>query len=177
MELESSEGLGRYDPGDFIPLAAVFALAILGSVLATTFLNLDVQGSMMAFMGVLLLELGGLKAYNIDGFVSAYRTYDLVAARSKLYARVYPFIELSLGSAYLGMALVAISPAVFVLTNVVTVAVMLVGAAGVFNELRKGEKVRCACLGDVFHVPMTWVTLFEDLLMAGMAAAMLAGLW
>ena len=35
------------------------------------------------------------------------------------------------------------------------------------------EKIRCACLGTVFNLPMSAVTLIEDLLMIGMAVAML----
>jgi hypothetical protein len=34
--------------------------------------------------------------------------------------------------------------------------------------LRK-SKIQCACLGTFFKLPMTQVTLFEDLLMVGMA--------
>ncbi len=55
----------------------------------------------------------------------------------------------------------AVSAAVFV--------VMLVGAYGVYLKLKEHEEIPCACLGTVFKVPMTWVTLGEDLLMAGMA--------
>lgn len=47
--------------------------------------------------------------------------------------------------------------------------VMLIGAYGVYRKLRAHEEIPCACLGTVFKVPMTWVTLGEDLLMAGMA--------
>ncbi len=58
-------------------------------------------------------------------------------------------------------------------TNVFTLALMFVSAAGVFNELRKGKTVICACLGAVFKIPMTYETLAEDLIMAIMALAML----
>jgi len=33
--------------------------------------------------------------------------------------------------------------------------------------------VKCACLGAVFNLPMSYVTLIEDASMAAMAAAML----
>jgi hypothetical protein len=50
---------------------------------------------------------------------------------------------------------------------------MLIGAAGVWRELRKNNQIPCACLGVVFKIPMTWVTFIEDVAMAAMAAAMI----
>ena len=44
---------------------------------------------------------------------------------------------------------------------------------GVAQSLLARRKIRCACLGAVFNLPMSAVTLIEDLLMIGMAAAML----
>jgi hypothetical protein len=52
---------------------------------------------------------------------------------------------------------------------------MLLGAAGVLNALRQKKQLRCACLGTALNLPMTTVTLVEDLAMAAMAGAML--LW
>jgi hypothetical protein len=36
------------------------------------------------------------------------------------------------------------------------------------------QTIQCACLGDVFNLPMTTVTIIEDLAMVVMAAVMLA---
>lgn len=49
---------------------------------------------------------------------------------------------------------------------------MAVGTVGVARALPARRKIRCACLGAVFKLPMSYVTLAEDVLMAGMAAAM-----
>ncbi|OYW82093.1 MAG: heavy metal transporter, partial [Sphingobacteriia bacterium 32-37-4] len=35
------------------------------------------------------------------------------------------------------------------------------------------KKIQCACLGDVFNLPMSTVTIIEDALMIGMSAVML----
>ena len=81
----------------------------------------------------------------------------------------YPFVELALGAAYLtGFRPVA--------TNVVTLVVMGVGTVGVVKSLLARRKIRCACLGTVFNLPMSYVTLVEDLLMVAMAAVMLAAM-
>ncbi len=95
--------------------------------------------------------------------------YDVVAMRSKSYALAYPFIELTLGAFFI----TNFKP---LLTNWVTLILMLVSALGVYFKLRRKEKIMCACLGTVFKVPMTWVTLFEDLLMAVMALIMIMAL-
>lgn len=63
----------------------------------------------------------------------------------------------------------------WVATNAVTLAVMSVGPVGVVRALLARRKVRCACLGAVFNLPMSYVTLAEDALKAAMAAVMLAG--
>jgi hypothetical protein len=60
-----------------------------------------------------------------------------------------------------------------VVTNSVTLVLMLVGAAGVLKALLDKRAIRCACLGTALNLPMTTVTLVEDLTMAAMAAGML----
>ena len=41
------------------------------------------------------------------------------------------------------------------------------------KSLLQRRKIQCACLGTVFNLPMSYVTLTEDLLMVAMAGAML----
>lgn len=75
-------------------------------------------------------------------------------------------MELALGAAYLlNLSTVAI--------NIFTLVLMLVGAIGVFKALFDKRTIRCACLGTALNLPMTKVTLIEDLAMAAMAAIML----
>ncbi|MBC7709840.1 MAG: heavy-metal-associated domain-containing protein [Rhizobacter sp.] len=121
---------------------------------------------MSDFMAGFFLVFSFFKLLNLSGFVQAYRGYDLIAAKSAAYAWAYPFIELALGVAYL----MRWQPQV---THWATLVVMLISAAGVFNALRKRHIIECACLGTVFKLPMSKVTLIEDLSMAAMAAVML----
>ena len=149
--------------GDFYPLIGILAVV---AVLTTTGVLYFSQDPMLAFMGYFFLVFGALKVIRIHGFVEAYQMYDVLAKRSKVYAYLYPFLELSFGVAYLFAWQV-------VVVSAVVVPVMLIGALGVYRKLKAGEEIPCACLGTVFKVPMTWVTLGEDLLMAGMAAIIL----
>ncbi|TAG02187.1 MAG: copper chaperone [Betaproteobacteria bacterium] len=121
---------------------------------------------MSDFMAGFFLVFSFFKLLNLKGFVQAYRGYDLIAARSSAYAYAYPFIELALGVAYLTRW----NP---VATHWITLVVMIIGTLGVINALRKRQLIECACLGTVFKLPMSKVTLIEDVSMAAMAGLML----
>ncbi len=159
--------MNNYKLSDFLPLI-VIAVVVLALTLTRSFVMDDwaIRFLMRNFMAFFFLIFGSFKVMNLHGFAKAYQEYDLLAKQSLAYAYAYPFIELGLGLAYL----FNVMP---VLTNVITFFVMAISALGVFNELRKGKQIVCACLGVVFKIPMTYVTLTEDLLMAGMALAML----
>jgi hypothetical protein len=58
-------------------------------------------------------------------------------------------------------------------TNWVTLILMSVSSIGVVQSLLNKRKIQCACLGAVFNLPMSKVTLIEDALMAGMALVMI----
>lgn len=150
---------------DFYPLAGMLVLVLTATVLSIYQLSLD---PMLAFMGWFFLVFGALKTLRLSGFVEAYRMYDLVAMRSRAYAYAYPFLEIAFGLAYL--AAWQVKP-----VSVLVLIVMLIGALGVYRKLRAREEIPCACLGTVFTVPMTYVTLGEDLLMAAMALLILVG--
>lgn len=103
---------------------------------------------------------------DLRGFADAYRSYDVVARVRPTWGLIYPFVELALGAAYL----LNLNPFV---TNLATLMIMLVGAIGVLQALLDKRAIRCACLGTALNLPMTTITLVEDLGMAAMAAAML----
>lgn len=163
----SSTPVSHRSFSDFVPLIVIAGVVVL--LTAVTYISLaapSIIDALRLFMGYFFLIFGGFKAVRLEGFVSAYRMYDIVAKRSAAYAYVYPFIELALAVLYLS--------GVFLLqANIITLVIMLIGAAGVYVKLREKEEIPCACLGAVFKIPMTYVTLIEDLLMAAMAAAML----
>ncbi len=156
----------RYTVRDFLPLIVIFSVILSVSLFFFFESGGKIEYAVRVFMAGFFIVFGALKVVKLRSFAVAYRMYDLLAKRSVLYSYTYPFIELGLGLSY------AFNSAPL-LTNWITLAVMLFSAWGVYLQLRKGETIMCACLGTVFKVPMTWVTLFEDLLMAAMAAAML----
>lgn len=121
------------------------------------------------FMGAFFLAFSFFKLLDLRGFADNYRSYDVVAKRVPAYGYVYPFIELLLGVAFV----TDFQPFA---ANFVTLVVMSVSSVGVIQSLLNKRKIRCACLGTVFNLPMSTVTLAEDGLMVAMAAlALVAG--
>ena len=59
------------------------------------------------------------------------------------------------------------------ITNVVTLIVMSISIVGVLQSVLSKQKIQCACLGAVFNLPMSTVTIIEDALMIIMSATML----
>lgn len=127
----------------------------------------SVEPMMRHFMAGFFIVFSFFKLLDLRGFRSEYRRYDLVAKALPVWGWVYPFVELGLGVSYL----LDVAP---VAVNSVTLALMLVGAAGVLRALLGKQQIRCACLGTALNLPMTKVTLVEDLTMAAMAGVMLA---
>ncbi|WP_375446656.1 heavy-metal-associated domain-containing protein [uncultured Fibrella sp.] len=143
----------------------------MGSSSSGTFIGAPVNWmrAMGTFMSGFFLVFSFFKLLDIKGFASSYRMYDIVAKAIPGYGFVYPFIELALGAAYL----TGFHP---VLTNWATLVVMSISLIGVVQSVLDKRKIRCACLGSVFNLPMTTVTIVEDSLMIGMAAVMLAAM-
>lgn len=156
----------------YIPL-----LVILGSVtLSTAALQLSVAAversamlAMSQFMGLFLIVFAMLKLFDLPGFVSGFARYDLLAGPVRPYGYVYPFLELGFGLALLAR----VAP---VAVNGALAALMFFGAAGVLRSLRRGETLRCACLGSSLNVPLSTVAVVEDVGMGLMSLAMLAAL-
>ncbi|MBL8818445.1 MAG: heavy-metal-associated domain-containing protein [Planctomyces sp.] len=131
--------------------------------------TLDLSRAMQNFMGAFFAAFAFFKLLDLRGFAESYRMYDIVAGRFPWYGVIYPFIELALAAAYItGIRPFAI--------NLTTLMVMSVSSIGVIQSVLRKRKIRCACLGTAFNLPMSTVTLVEDGLMIGMAAAGLLGL-
>ena len=156
----TTESSSPTSAASFAPLLVAVALIGLGSLAAG-----GGEGFMVRFMGGFFLVFGGLKLLDLRGFVSAYAMYDLLAARATAYGWVYPFVEVGLGLAYLA---VPGNPNL----HMATFGLMAFSSVGVILAVTRGEKLKCACMGTAFNLPMTTVTIVEDLGMAAMAAFM-----
>jgi len=149
------------------PLLLVFAF-----ITGVTFIASITNGStnpmlwMQHFMAGFFLVFAFFKMLDLRGFAASYSSYDVLAKAAPAYGFVYPFIELVLGIMYL----TGFNPT---LTNWATIVVMGFSSIGVIQSVMNKRKIQCACLGAVFNLPMSTVTIVEDLLMVAMAANML----
>jgi copper chaperone CopZ len=149
------------------PLLIIF-LFIGGISLVTSTHNGTVHGMafMNAFMAGFFLVFSFFKFLDLKGFAESYSMYDVLARRVPVYGYIYPFLELALGLAYL----THFQP---YYTNIATIVVMGFSSIGVIQSVLNKRKIQCACLGAVFNLPMSTITIIEDLLMVAMAGAML----
>ena len=121
---------------------------------------------MRNFIAGFFLTFSFFKFLDLKGFVESYAMYDIIAKRFKLWGYIYAFTELALGIAFL----IAFNPFI---TNLTTVIVMGVSIIGVVQSIMNKSKIQCACLGAVFKLPMSTVTIIEDGLMIVMSIIML----
>ncbi len=153
--------------GDYWPLVSLVGVAALaGWSIAFGFGDGSAHGFMHGFMGIFLVVFALLKVFDLEGFKDGFAMYDLLARRVPAWGYVYPFVELALGLAYLAF----LAPAV---TYALTILVFAFGAVGVLLAVRKGLDMDCPCMGNILSVPLSTVTLTEDLAMVAMAALML----
>ena len=151
----------------YFPLILIlFYLLGAAALVEVAFAGFDGMRAMRHFMAGFFLVFSFFKLLDIRSFAMSYSGYDVVARRWPGFGFVYPFLELGLGAAYLANFWPKAA-------SVATLAVMGVSIVGVVQALIARRKIQCACLGTVFNLPMSSVTLIEDLSMIAMAALML----
>lgn len=153
--------------GTYKPLIIVF-LFIIGISTIASYHNSTIHWMawMNYFMAGFFLSFSFFKLLDLKGFAESYSMYDIIAKRWRIWSYVYAFIELGLGVAY-------ITHFYPLVTNITTFAVMSISIIGVLQSVLKKQKIRCACLGAVFNLPMSTITILEDALMIVMSGTMM----
>lgn len=149
------------------PILIIFAYITTISVIAGTHNNtFHWMPAMNVFMAGFFLTFSFFKMLDLKGFAESYSMYDIVAKKVKAWGFIYAFIELALGIAYA----TNFEP---LITNIVTLVVMTISIIGVLQSVLNKRNIQCACLGAVFNLPMSTVTIIEDALMIAMSGIML----
>lgn len=163
----ADEGENKSWMATYKPILLIFAF-----ITGITLLSEMMQGGfvlmrwMNHFMARFFIVFSFFKLLNLKGFADSFAMYDILAKKWDGWGYVYAFTELALGIAFL----TGYNP---ILTNSVTFVVMTVSIIGVLQSIFNKRKIKCACLGDVFNLPMSTVTIIEDALMIGMSGLML----
>lgn len=117
---------------------------------------------MFYLMGLFFIIFSFFKVIHLPEFKSSFQKYDYFAKNIPFYGLLYPFIEIMLGIFFLlGLYINIIS--------IITVVILSVTTIGIISQLRKGKILECACLGVVFKLPLSNVTIFENCTMIIMA--------
>jgi len=121
---------------------------------------------MTLYMGIFFILFSLMKMPDWKGFVEAFSTYDILAKKIPGYATIYPALEFILGILYITNSFISVAAWI-------TIIALGIGGIGVTIKLLKKEKFQCACLGTFIKVPLTKVTLLEDIIMVAMAVILL----
>jgi hypothetical protein len=112
--------------------------------------------------------LAFLKLKDIEGFVTGFIGYDLLARAWLPYAYVYAWAEAAAGVLMLSGQLVWLSSAI----------ALFIGGVGAVSVIKavyiEKRELTCACVGGGSNVPLGFVSLLENVTMIAMAFWMLA---
>jgi len=149
------------------PLLLIFAfISFIALVSAQMNHQIYWMHFMRIFMAGFFLTFSFFKFLDLKGFAESYAMYDIIAKRFKDWGYIYAFLELILGIAFL----LDFNP---IITNWSAIIIMSTSIIGVLQTVLNKTKIQCACLGSVFKLPMSSVTIFEDGLMIVMSVTML----
>lgn len=145
------------------PLFTVFAYILIFSTAYQVSLgSFSAHDFMNHLMAGFFIGLSFFKFLNLKSFATAFANYDPLAKKWKAYGVVYPFIELTLGFLFIADKFLPVA-------NVLTILVLSVTTIGVYQKLKSKVQFQCACLGAGFNLPLSNITIFENLAMVAMA--------
>jgi len=149
----------------YTPVVVVFLTAGL--------MALVLAAGVSGFMGFAICLLAMLKLMDVEAFAASFRKYDLLSQRWRPWARLYPGVELLVG---LGVLLQPQATGLALLVGAVAVLLGGMGMVSVGKAVFVDHlALNCACVGGNSKTPLGVVSFAENLIMAAMGAAMLAG--
>lgn len=150
---------------DYWPLLVLLSVSLFVAFFLADQGEEGLLAGMHYYMGFLLCSSAMLKLFNPEAFAKGFAMYDLLAKKVKAYGYVYPLLELVLGLAYFSFA-------VPWLVYVATIILFVFGAAGVVQALRENLDIYSSRLGSILKVPLSTVSLVEDIGVAVLAVLM-----
>ncbi len=154
------------------PVIAIFGMAF-AMALAVAWASL---GTLLAwrvigwFVAIAMCLLAVQKLRDVEGFTNGFLNYDLLSQRWVPYAYIYPWAEAVAGVLMLAGTLIWFAAPV----------ALIIGTIGSFSVIKAvwidKRELKCACVGGDSNVPLGFISLTENLMMAGMGLWMLARL-
>ena len=145
------------------PLFTVFAYVLIFSVaFQVSRGSFSAHHFMSHLMAGFFVGLSFFKFLDLKSFATAFSNYDPLAKNWKSYGAIYPFIELTLGFLF-------IADKFLLFANITTILVLGISTIGVYQKIKSKSQFQCACLGAGFNIPLSYITVFENLAMVVMA--------
>ena len=149
-----------------ILIVSIFLILFAVSFFWTNFVKIKINQQnnslIRNYMGFIYIVFGLLKLYDINKFANIFSKYDIIGKNFKLYAYLYPFIEIILGFCLLTNNFTSN-------TMIITKLLMIISIISVIISISAGQNLRCGCLGSFFHIPLSYVTISENLAMLGLS--------
>jgi len=143
---------------DYLPVFYVYIFSFLITLNLTFYYTLVLRTSLLYFLGIFSIIFAILKIINLKGFVESFVEYDFISKKVIFYAYVFPFLELIFGITF-----------VLLYENIILTAVCIIfyllNLISVILALFKKKKFVCACLGGLFNIPLSYISLLENITM------------
>jgi hypothetical protein len=159
----------RSDKKEYRKFIGVLVFIALAATLMSTLISFHVMDWIRWYVGSMLLVFGGCKLISMESFLQVFPRYDPLAAKFGWYSYVYPLVEVMLGTFYI----LDILPGLRYIITFIIVSFGLVGM--VVNLNIQGPSTHNTWLGKTFKLPMSTAILFEDAIVAVLAAILVIG--
>lgn len=152
-----------------MPIIGIFATAFLMALsVAFALDDLNFVRVIELFIALSMCVLAIQKLRDIEAFSLQFLNYDLLAQKWVKYSYVYPFVEMLAGVTMISGFLTNIfaPAAIFIAT---------INGGSVFKAVYIDRReLKCACVGGNSNVPLSFISLTENIMMAGVGAWMLS---
>lgn len=150
------------------PIIAIFATTFLMALSTAWALEeLNFVRLIELFIAISMCALAIQKLRDLEAFSLQFLNYDLLAQKWVKYSYVYPFVEMLAGVAMISgfLTIVSAPAAIFIAT---------INGYSVFKAVYIDKRdLKCACVGGNSNVPLGFISLTENIMMAGMGIWML----
>ena len=164
----------KYKQGNLIdyiktykPILLALFFVILLAVISSIERSFSYKEFFRLYMGYFFIIFSFLKLQNIKQFALSFSKYDPISQKFFKFGIIYPFLELLLGILFilnfLGLTI-----------NILTIIIFIPQTIGVIIKLKNNEKISCACVGTSTEIPISNLTILENIIMCLMAIYMIA---
>ena len=149
------------------PILLALFFVILLAVISSIERSFSYKEFFRLYMGYFFIIFSFLKLQNIKQFALSFSKYDPISQKFFKFGIIYPFLELLLGILFilnfLGLTI-----------NILTIIIFIPQTIGVIVKLKNNEKISCACVGTSTEIPISNLTILENIIMCLMAIYMIA---